>query len=179
MPPLTPAERDAFLDTPGVLMRIATVDAAGDPHVTPIWFIHEQGRLWFTPRAESAWLGHLRAHPRVACTIDEAAPPSRKLVVEGDAEIVHDLGADDVWRDRYRRIAERYVPPRGTAAYIRDTIDQPRALCALRLDGSTLRSWRMPLAGEPRSGIWHRRYYRPGSKYAAEIDGSAGTRAAE
>lgn len=179
MPPLTPAERVAFLDTAGVLMRIATVDAAGNPHVTPIWFVHEEGRLWFTPRAESAWLGQLRAHPRVACTIDEATLPYRKVVVEGEAEIVHDLGADDVWRDRYRRIAERYVPSRGAAAYIRDTIDQPRVLCTLRLEGSTLLGWRMPLAGEPRSGIWHRRYYRPGSQYASEAGGSAGTPAAE
>ena len=112
MPPLSSAERDLFLAAPGILMRIATVDHAGDPHVTPIWFIHEEGCIWFTPRKESAWLGHVRRHARVALTIDEEAHPYRKVVVEGEAQIVHDLGADDLWRDCYRRIAQRYVAPR-------------------------------------------------------------------
>lgn len=175
MPRLSRAERDAFLTTPGVLMRIATVDAGGDAHVTPIWFIDEAGRLWFTPRAESAWLQHLRAHAGMACTIDEATLPYRKLVVEGEVSIVHDVGADGAGRDRYGRIAARYVPPRGAAAYPRDTIDQPRALCALTLAEATVRSWRMPQGVEPRSGIWRRRYDRPGSPYAAEsADGRAG-----
>ena len=173
MPPLTPAERNAFLDAPGVLMRIATVDAQGDPHVAPIWFLHEEGRLWFTPRAMSDWLTHIRAHPRIACAIDETATPARKLVVEGEAEIVHDLGADDIWRDLYRRIAERYIPPDAAAAYIGNTIDQPRALCALPLASARIRSWRMPTGDEPRSGIWHRRYYVPGSKYGAEAGSTA------
>ena len=173
MPPLTPAERNAFLDAPGVLMRIATVDAQGDPHVAPIWFLHEEGRLWFTPRAMSDWLTHIRAHPRIACAIDETATPARKLVVEGDAEIVHDLGGDDVWRDLYRRIAERYISPAAAAGYIRNTIDQPRALCALPLAAARIRSWRMPMGDEARSGIWHRRYYVPGSKYGAEAGSTA------
>ncbi|PZC45769.1 MAG: Nitroimidazol reductase NimA, pyridoxamine 5'-phosphate oxidase superfamily [Chloroflexi bacterium] len=168
MPPLTAEERDDLLRTAGVLMRIATVDADGDPHVTPIWFIYEEDRLWFTPRAGSDWLRHLRAHPRFACVIDETAQPYRKLVIEGEAEIVHEVGEDEVWRDRYRRIAERYVEPAGALAYIRNTIDQPRALCALTLAEARVRSWRMPVADEPRSGIWHRRYYGAETTFGAE-----------
>ena len=53
MPPLTRAERDEFLAEPGVLMRVATIDADGAPAVTPIWFAHEDGRIYFTPRRES------------------------------------------------------------------------------------------------------------------------------
>jgi len=170
MPPLTAAEQDAFLSAPGVLLRIATVDADGHPHVTPIWFIHEEGRIWFTPRAESAWLGHIRAHPRLALVIDEEAGPYRKVVVEGDAAIVHDLGEDDAWRDRYRRIARRYVPAEGAEAYIQNTIDQPRALCAVTLADAEVKTWRMPHGDEPRTGIWHRRYYAAGSKYASEAN---------
>lgn len=171
MPPLTADEREAFLAEPGVLMRIATVDPQGDPHVTPIWFIHEEGRIWFTPRKESAWLEHIRSHPRVALAIDETAAPYRKVTVEGESIIVHDLGADDLWRDRYRRIALRYVPPPGAEAYITNTIDQPRALLSVDLARATVRTWRMPREGEPRTGIWHRRYYVEGSKYAREAEG--------
>jgi PPOX class probable F420-dependent enzyme len=161
---------DEFLGTREVLMRIATVDTAGDPHVTPIWFVFEEGRLWFTPREQSAWLGHIRAHPRIAVTIDEEASPYRKVIVEGEAEVVHDLGDDDVWRDRYRRISERYTSVAGAEAYITNTIDQGRALLALDLERCEVTTWRMPRAGEARTGIWHRRYYAAGTGYAAEAD---------
>lgn len=168
MPALTPPETDEFLAARGILMRIATVDGDGNPHVAPIWFIHEDGRIWFTPREQSAWLQHIRQHPHIAVTIDEEAAPYRKVIVEGIAEIVHDLGDDDTWRDRYRRIAERYTTTEGADSYITNTVDQPRALLSLTLDTCKVTRWRMPRQGEARTGIWHRRYYSDGSKYAAE-----------
>jgi PPOX class probable F420-dependent enzyme len=170
MPALTPTEIDEFLEVRGVLMRVATVDSEGNPHVAPIWFVHEGGRIWFTPRENSAWLRHIRSHARIAVTIDEEAAPYRKVIVEGVAEIVHDLGDDDAWRDRYRQISERYTSPEGADAYITNTIDQPRALMSLTLGACSVTSWRMPRRGESATGIWHRRYYADGSKYAIEAD---------
>jgi len=170
MPPLSVAERDAFLQQPGILCRIATIQPGGAPHVTPVWFIHDGGAIYVTPRAESAWLRHIRADPRVALTIDDQEAPYRKVTVEGVAEIVHDLGADDAWRDLYRRIARRYVPEEGAERYIQETIDQPRALLRVPLAGSKVRTWRMPVAGEAYTGIWHRRYYVEGSKMAARAE---------
>ena len=133
MPRLTFAERAAFLAEPGVLMRIAVVRADGSPLVTPIWFIHEDDAIYFTPRAHSEWYGCLKRDPRVALCIDEQPLPYRKVTVEGAAELVHDLGADDLWRERYRRIARRYVPAEAAEAYIHTTIDQPRALFRVAL----------------------------------------------
>ena len=159
MPQLTAAERDAFLDERGVLMRVAVVRADGSPLVTPIWFIHEEGAIWFTPRARSEWFACLRRDPRVALCIDEQPLPYRKVVVEGRAELVHDVGADDQWRERYRRIAGRYVPPAGADAYIRDTIDEPRGLFRVKLADAVVKTWRMPLESEDQRGIWHDRYY--------------------
>jgi len=166
MPVLSQSELDAFLDEPGVLMRIAVVRGDGSPLVTPIWFLHEDGVIYFTPRERSEWFGCLRRDPRIALCIDEAALPYRKVVVEAAAALVHDVGEDDVWRDLYRRIAERYVPPEGAAAYIRNTINEPRGLYAVRLADAKVRSWRMPLADEPQEGIWHNRYYQdPGISF--------------
>lgn len=166
MPLMNAAEREAFLAEPGVLMRVATVDAGGRPHVTPVWFIHEKGRIWFTPRQHSAWLAHVRSNPDVALCIDEQPLPYRKVLVEGRAQIVYDTGRDDEWRDVYRRIARRYVAPDEAEAYIVGTLDQPRALLAVDLSGATVRSWRMPVEDEPGDGIWHARYYAPGSRLA-------------
>jgi len=160
MPVLSRAEREAFLDEPGVMMRIAVVRADGSPLVTPLWYLHEDGRIYFTPRARSEWFGCLRHDPRVALCIDEAALPYRKVVIEASAAMLHDVGEDDAWRDLYRRIAERYVPPDGAAAYIRNTINEPRGLYAVRLADARVRTWRMPLADEAPEGIWHQRYYQ-------------------
>jgi PPOX class probable F420-dependent enzyme len=166
MPVMTTSERDAFLAEHGVLLKIATVRPDGAPLVTPIWFLYEEDRIWFTPRAASEWLTHIRADPRVALSIDEQPLPYRKVLIEGTAQLIHDTGEDDAWRDCYRRIAQRYVPPEAAEAYIQETLDQPRALLAVALAGSRVRTWRMPLGDEPGAGIWHRRYYAPGSKLA-------------
>ncbi len=164
MPRLKPTERDQFLAEPGIMMTIATVDSDGAPLVTPIWFVHEEGRIWFTPRQHSEWLKHLRNDSRVALCIDEQVMPYRKVVVRGRADIVHEVGNDDAWRDRYRRIAGRYIPADDANAYVDGTDDQPRALCAVDLAGAEVRSWRMPVAGEAYDGIWAKRYWTEDAK---------------
>ena len=165
MPKLNDAERDAFLAERGVLMRIAVVRADGSPLVTPIWFIHEEGAIYFTPREKSEWFQCLRRDPRVALCIDEQPLPYRKVLVEGDAELVYDVGNDDAWRDQYRRIAERYVDREGAEAYVQNTIDQPRGLYRVVLQNARVTTWRMPLEGEDGMGIWHDRYYTPGTQF--------------
>ncbi len=165
MPQLTAAERDSFLNEPGVLMRIAVAREDGSPLVTPIWFLCEDEAIYFTPREKSEWFHCLRRDPRVALCIDEAALPYRKVLLEGKAELVHDIGEDDVWRDQYRRIAMRYVDPEGAEAYIQNTIDQPRGLYRLPLAGSSVKTWRMPVEGEAGMGIWHDRYYVEGTSF--------------
>lgn len=166
MPPLLPAERQAFLDQPGILCRIATLRPDGAPTVTPAWFIHDGGQILITPRAQSSWLANIRRDPRVSVTIDEEAGPYRKVRVEGVARIAYEVGRDDEWRDLHRRIARRYVPPEAADHYIAETVDQPRALIAIDIAESDVSTWRMPVQGEPYSGIWHQRYYAPGSRLA-------------
>ncbi len=168
MPKLSNAERDEFLATPGILMRIACVRPDGSPLVTPIWFIHSDGGICFTPRAVSEWFSCLKSDPRVALCIDEQALPYRKVIIEGEASLVHDLGEDDQWRDLYRDIAGRYVPPAAAEDYVQNTIDQARALYRVDLDKATVKSWRMPVEGEPANGIWHQRYYASGTRFSED-----------
>ena len=166
MPKLTEAEQQSFLSTPGVLMRIACVRQDGSPLVTPIWFIHHDGGICFTPGAQSEWFHCLKSDPRVALCIDEQDRPYRKMIIEGRAELLYDLGEDDLWRDLYRQIARRYVPLEAADAYVDNTDDQPRALYKVALSDSEIKTWRMPIDDEPQTGIWHQRYYAPGSRYA-------------
>ena len=159
MPGLTDDERQIFLDEPGHLLRLGTVGGDGMPRVVPIWFLHDEEKLWFTPRARSAWLEDLRANPAVCCTIDEGAAPMRKVVARGTATLEHDLGHDDRWRDRYRTITMRYVPEAHGDAYLTDTHDEPRALYSLDLREAEVTTWRMPITGEDPLAVWARRYY--------------------
>lgn len=168
MPKLKDEERDEFLAELGVIMNIATVDGDGAPLVTPIWFVHEEGRIWFTPRQHSEWLKHIRNDKRIALSMDEPDLPYRKVVVRGTATIDYEVGNDDAWRDRYRRIAQRYIPEEDANNYVDGTDDQPRALCSIKLSESEVRSWRMPLENEPYQGIWAKRYWTDSAKVKDE-----------
>ncbi|MFT4585505.1 MAG: PPOX class probable F420-dependent enzyme [Gammaproteobacteria bacterium] len=164
MPKLNLTEREAFLGEPGCIMDIATLDADGGPSLAPIWFIYEEGRIWFTPRQHSDWLKNIRRDPRVALCIDETAIPYRKVVVRGQATVDHEVGNDDKWRDRYRRIAQRYIPLDDANAYVDGTDDQPRALCSVTLADADVKTWRMPVGDEAYQGIWAKRYWTDNPK---------------
>ena len=130
MPKPTNEEVDTFLDEPGHLLRVGTIDPDGFPAVVPIWFIRQGDDIVFTPRGPSIFLANIRRDPRVGLSIDEDPLPYRKVTVRGVARIVHEPGTDDAWRDLYRQIAKRYVPEEAAEAYVNDTADQPRALIA-------------------------------------------------
>ena len=146
-------------------MRIAVVRPNGSPLVTPIWFIHEDDAIYFTPREKSEWFDCLRADPRAALCIDEQPHPYRKVLIEGQAELVYDVGNDTRWREMYRRIAKRYVAEQAADAYVDNTIEQPRGLYKVTLATADVKTWRMPEEGEEAMGIWHDRYYVPGTKF--------------
>jgi PPOX class probable F420-dependent enzyme len=179
MPKMTDAEVRAFLDEPGHLLRVATVDPDGFPSVVPIWFIRQDEDIVFTPRGPAAFLANIRRDPRVGLSIDEDPLPYRKVTVRGTARIVHEPGHDDDWRELYRQIAKRYVPADAADAYVDDTIDQPRALLAVAMhgDGGRTTTWRMPSVDEDGTGIWHRRYYLDGTQMARRVDAGEGRRA--
>jgi nitroimidazol reductase NimA-like FMN-containing flavoprotein (pyridoxamine 5'-phosphate oxidase superfamily) len=160
MPKLSQQERLKFLNERGVILRLAVTRHNGSPLVTPIWYLYKQDSIYFTPRQRSEWFECLRADSRAALCIDEASLPYRKVLIEGTADLVHDVGHDDAWRDTYREIAERYLPKEGAEEYIRNTINEPRGLYRIALTSANVRSWRMPLEEEKGEGIWHQRYYQ-------------------
>ena len=166
MPLLNDEEKLKFLNQKGVLMRIACVRSDRSPLVTPVWFIFKESAIYFTPRAESEWFGCLKADARVALCIDEENLPYRKIIVEDRASMVYDLGEDDLWRDLYTEMAERYIEPDFARAYVEDTIDQERALFSVSMSSRNTKGWRMPFKGEDETGIWHHRYYAKGTKFS-------------
>ena len=170
MPKLTADALPSFLDEREHLARIATVDDDAFPRVLPLWFIRDGHRLLFTPRSPAVIWHNIQRDPRIGLTIDESGQPYRKVTVQGVCEVVHPPGDDDAWRDLYRAITRRYTADWFADAYVDGTDDQPRALCAVDLDAPTTRlsTWRMPVSGEDRRGVWAKRYFLPGTKWADE-----------
>ncbi len=160
MPVLSKEERTAFLGERRVVMRIAVVRPDGSPLVTPLWYLYEDEAIYFTPRERSEWFACLRNDPRAALCIDEQPLPYRKVMIEGAAELLYDVGADDQWRDLYLRMAKQYVPSDDAEAYLRNTINERRGLFRIKLADAKVRSWRLPLQDEAGEGIWHQRYYQ-------------------
>jgi PPOX class probable F420-dependent enzyme len=166
MPKLSDHEIADFLGERGHLARIATVRADGSPSVVPVWFILEGGRVLITPRKHSAFLANVRREPRVAITIDEDQERYRKVLFEGKAEVLYEVGQDRQWDEVYRRIACRYIDEASADYYLTETKDQARALIGIDLATAKVTTWRMPAENEPYSGIWARRYYDAGTKMA-------------
>lgn len=176
MPKLSDHEIAEFLGERGHLARIATVRADGAPSVVPVWFIFEGGRVLITPRKHSAFLANLRREPRVAITIDEDQGRYRKVLLEGTAELVYEVGEDRRWDDVYRRIACRYIDEASADYYLSETKDQPRALIGVDRAKGKMTTWRMPSEDEPYSGIWARRYYDVGTKMAKTAAPTTGSK---
>ncbi len=168
MPRLTSDEIEDVLRRAG-LLRIATVGDGGFPLLIPAAFLYREGRLLLTARARVAWLANIRRDPRVCVCVDESRYPLRKVTITGRAEVVFEPGHDDQWRELRLPLADSttMAPPVDEvgqewsydAAYRLITRDEPRALVAIPLAGSTVSSWRLPVEGEMVDGSWASRYY--------------------
>ena len=108
------------LDVPA---RLATIDAGGFPHVTPLWFVWEDGAFHLTSLPDRPHLRRLERNPRAGLCVDtEAAQredgerPNRQIRAVGRAELFTD--PDGRWT---RRITEKYVrgPALATRAALR------------------------------------------------------------
>jgi hypothetical protein len=62
-------ERDAFLGEQRVC-RVASVDSAGTPHVTPLWFVWDGAHLWLSSIVRAQRHANLLRNPRVAVVVD-------------------------------------------------------------------------------------------------------------
>lgn len=89
---LTDGARAALLDEADV-MRFATVDPDGLPHVVPVAFAELDGTVYFETDADSVKTRNVRATGRAAGVVDRGAhdfSQHRGLLWRGDAFVVED-----------------------------------------------------------------------------------------
>lgn len=115
------AELDALMGA-DVVAHLATIDAAGYPHVTPIWFLWGDNAFHLTSYTDRPHLDRIRANPRVGLVLDVEEPqrpdgqrPNRQLRIIGDATVSSDV--DRQWTNliRGKYLGERASPARTDA----------------------------------------------------------------
>jgi len=90
----------AFLEAPRHAIA-AVLRSDGAPQLSPIWFLYENERLYFSSLSSSAKCRQLRRDPRIAICIDAGHPDARAVSISGTAEFIADEGperADLEWR---------------------------------------------------------------------------------
>lgn len=119
------------LDVPA---RLATLDAEGFPHVTPLWFVWQDGAFYLTSIADRPHLKRLSNNPRAGLGIDVEDPeradgqrPNRQVRAIGNAELAPDHEAK--WTTR---ITEKYVRGAGAVATVAARAAEERIVVRLR-----------------------------------------------
>jgi PPOX class probable F420-dependent enzyme len=70
------------------LGRVATIGAAGDPHVVPVMYAFADGAFWFSADPGDRKARNLRANPRAALVSDEPPPVKAGVAVSGPALLI-------------------------------------------------------------------------------------------
>ncbi|HSN73840.1 MAG TPA: 2-phospho-L-lactate guanylyltransferase [Anaerolineae bacterium] len=118
----------AFLQEPGLLMRLGTVGSDGYPQVTPIWYLYDEGRFWITTASDRVKARNMLARPQVGFAIDSDQRPYRGVSARGVAQLVAE---GEAARPITRRIAARYVPPERLEAMVETLMEAPRVVFAI------------------------------------------------
>ncbi|HRX05130.1 MAG: 2-phospho-L-lactate guanylyltransferase [Anaerolineae bacterium] len=126
--PQIDAAAEAFLDQPGLLMRLGTVGRDGFPHVTPVWYIYEAGAFLITTAADRVKARNMLHNPRVGFAIDSDQRPYRGLTATGTARL---LAEGEASRELTRRIAARYVPAARLDSMVDSLMQAPRVVFAI------------------------------------------------
>ena len=92
------------------IASLATVDAAGKPHVIPMWFRHLEGALLFPTSSKTRKIRHLTRNPYAAATIHETKGGigNSGVLLRGRVEVVRGPEAKRL----NRAIHLRYVTAR-------------------------------------------------------------------
>lgn len=127
-------EVEALLREP-VPCRLATMDAAGFPRVTPLWFLWADGCFWMTSLTDRQHLADLTRCARAGLCVDVEAPaatgrphrPNRQVTARGLAETFPE--SDGQWT---RRITTKYVPGAAGALHADERAAQQRLVVCFR-----------------------------------------------
>lgn len=116
-----------------VVLHLATIDSAGFPHVTPLWFVWAGGSFLMTSLLGKPHVRRLRGNKRASVVVDVEGPelpsgerPNQQVRGVGLATVERD--DDGRWT---REITEKYVHGPGRSPMIRQRVHNERVLIRL------------------------------------------------
>lgn len=98
------AAAKALLDEP-VIANLATIDAAGRPHATPVWVDTDGGDIVINTAEGRVKTRNLRRAAQVAVSVVDSHDPFRVVAVQGSVVDVTSDGADE----HIDRLASKYL----------------------------------------------------------------------
>jgi hypothetical protein len=101
-----------FVSRP-LLSKVGTISSDGSPHVTPTWYVYEDGKFTITTAERAVKVQNIRRDNRVSLLIDDAY---KYVIVKGRAEINK---RRDVQKET-ARLAVRYLGEEGAGRILPD-----------------------------------------------------------
>ncbi len=78
----------------------------GPPQLTPVWYLHENGKIYISVLLNGAKARNLRRDPRIALCIAGSCPDARSVMVYGEVEFMD--GSEARAQDINWKITRRY-----------------------------------------------------------------------
>ncbi|MCH7877348.1 MAG: PPOX class F420-dependent oxidoreductase [Thaumarchaeota archaeon] len=66
--------------------KLSTVQKDGRPHVAPIWFVWNKGKIIFGTGDSSVKAKNMRRNPQVSICVDDESPPYAFVIIQGTAK---------------------------------------------------------------------------------------------
>jgi nitroimidazol reductase NimA-like FMN-containing flavoprotein (pyridoxamine 5'-phosphate oxidase superfamily) len=114
--------------------HLATLDPAGFPRITPIWFLWEDGIFYLSSGQEKRHVHDLARDPRAGLCIaieegqtEAGSRPYRQIIVRGYAQVQPDT--DEIWA---RKLILKYITGQAGALRAQQSAGKPLAVIALR-----------------------------------------------
>ncbi len=116
------------------MAHLATVSADGNPRVSPIWYVYEDGCFYFTTRRGRVKSNHIKSNSHVALSIASDDRPYRAVCAFGIVQLVHTNR--DIWLER---ISTRYGEREGRE-WLREAVKQEGRV-VFKLQPERIMSW--------------------------------------
>ncbi len=66
--------------------KLSTVREDGHPHVAPIWFVWNEGKIIFCTMNSSVKAKNISHNPQVSICVDDESPPYAFVIIQGTAK---------------------------------------------------------------------------------------------
>ncbi len=104
---MTESQVEALLHSPW-MARLACVKPDGSPHVVPVWFEWNHGKINVLAWKGSKWADYISENPQISLTIDEPWRPFRRISINGTASAFA-VSVPSAFEDLVNRIGDRYL----------------------------------------------------------------------